>query len=238
MSITFVHGDNQVESRDKLQELKSEAREKDFEILSIDGNNNIAITDVIQSIEAGSLFSAAGKLVVIENLLSSRKNNINIWDYLKAEEFDVDLVLWEPKKIDGRKLLWIKKRKRGKVEEFAYPKLMFKFLESIGTHLKENTLSLFNELVKTQPVELVYYMIVRQLRMLLLVKSDSKDAGVKETKRLQNWQITRLKQQSANISLKELKNYYRTLMYIDYQQKTGRAALNLKQTLDIFLTTL
>lgn len=231
MSITLIHGDNQVESRNSLHELINTAKQNDIEIIRVDGNN-LTLNEIVQALEAQSLFSNE-KLVVIENLFSARKDNNEIINYLKPGNFDAKLVIWEPKKIDGRKITWIKNK-----QEFSYPQVLFKFLESIGSQMKENTLKLFNEVVKTQPVELVYYMIVRQFRLLLLVKSDATNARIKETSRLQPWQISRLKRQSASIGLEDLLKYYKTLMHIDYQQKTGRAALDLKQTLDIFLTKL
>ena len=91
--ITFIHGDNQVDSRQKLSELVKHAHDKEIVRLG-----EISLTDVKQALEATSLFSQ-DKLVVIENLLGGKKKNNDVWEYLKKGEYDCDLVLWESKKM-------------------------------------------------------------------------------------------------------------------------------------------
>lgn len=202
----------------------------------LDGRS-ISLNSVIQTVEAQSLFNEK-KLVIIENLFSTRKKNKDVWEYLKKGVFESDIVLWEPVKIDGRKISWIKTQRENRVQEYNLPDVLFKFLDSIGSPFKEKILALFEQTVNKTPVELTYFMIVRQFRLLLLVKTNSTDAKLKETRRLQTWQLKKLSRQAANFSIERLKNYYKKLMIIDYQQKTGRLTLSLRQTLDIFLANL
>ena len=69
--IIVLHGEHQVESRNRLLELKSQAAELNKEIITLDGAL-IELTDLIQSLEATSLFNEQ-KLVIAENLLSILK---------------------------------------------------------------------------------------------------------------------------------------------------------------------
>lgn len=236
MAIIFLHGDNQVETRNRLQEYKTEAQSSNKEVLVLDGER-MQLVNFIQALEANSLFNDQ-RLLVIENFISAKSPNTEAWEYLKNSEFTPNVVIWEPKKIDKRKLLWLKKKSKNRAEEYNFPDALFQFLDCLGSSFKEKMLILFGKTIKKTAIELVYYMIVRQLRLLLLVKTNSTDVNIKETSRLQSWQIKKLSQQAARFSLKDLKIYYKKLMFIDYQQKTGRSTLNLKQTLDIFLASL
>lgn len=234
--IIFLHGDNQVESRNRLHEFKIEAKSAEKEVLALDGNR-MALDNFIQALEAQSLFSDK-RLVVVENFISAKKNNTEAWEYLKDNEFTPDILIWESKKIDGRKLSWLRKNRQNKVEEHSLPNVLFQFLDSIGFPSKEKTLSLFEQTINKTPIELVYFMIVRQFRLLLLVKFNSTDVKIKETSRLQAWQLQRISRQTALFDQERLKKCYKKLLFIDYQQKTGQSTLDLKQTLDIFLTQL
>lgn len=227
--ITFIHGDNQLESRNKLGELIKDAGSK--EIVKL---REVNLTTIKQALESSSLFFEK-RLVIVENIISGRVDK-NILDYLKRGLFESDLIIWESKKVDARKLGWIKKS--GIMYEYSYPKVLFKLLEQIGIAGHEEVLGLFNRTIDRVPVELVYFMIVRQFRLLLLVAHDATSTSIKETERLQSWMVGKLKGQGNSIGADNLKKLYKQLLYIDYQQKSGQANLNLKQTLDIWLSQL
>jgi len=224
--ITFIHGDNQGQSRSRLSELIEESRNKEIVRL-----RDISLTSVKQALESSSLFTEE-RVVVLENLLASRGTK-DIWEYLKKGNYSCDLILWEGKKIDARKLGWVKKV--GKVEEFSYPKTLFSFLESVGVVGTKQILLLFNETVSQVPVELLYFMIVRQFRIMLLVANNAQDTNIKETARLQSWMLGKIKSQISAIGKKRISTLNKQLLYIDYQQKSGQSTLNLRQTLDIWL---
>lgn len=227
--ITFIHGDNQMESRNKLGELIQNAESK--EIVKL---REVNLTTIKQALESSSLF-AEERLVVVENIISGRVDK-NVLDYLKNGLFESDLLIWEGKKVDARKLGWIKKN--GIMYEYSYPKILFKLLEQIGIISGKEVVGLFNQTVDRVPVELTYFMIVRQFRLLLLVTHDATSTNIKETERLQSWMVGKLKGQGNSIGGDNLKKLYKQLLYIDYQQKSGQANLNLKQTLDIWLSQL
>ncbi|NCN58817.1 hypothetical protein COW99_03440 [Candidatus Roizmanbacteria bacterium CG22_combo_CG10-13_8_21_14_all_38_20] len=227
--IRFIHGDNQLESRNRLSELIQEAGNK--EVVKL---REVNLTTIKQALESSSLF-AEERVVVVENIISGRVDK-NVLDYLKKGLFESDLFIWEGKKMDARKLGWVKKK--GRLEEYSYPKVLFKLVEVVGAVSKGEVLELFNETTSRMPVELVYFMLVRQLRLLLLISHNGVDAAIKETASLQSWMIGKFKAQASSIGQERLKKLYKQILYIDYQQKSGQANLSLKQTLDIWLSQL
>ena len=230
---TILHGDNLLASRKALEAMKKTAEKK--EVISFDGKK-VTLTDLKQALEARSLFGQE-KLVIVENLISNKKKQTTknkkqnkVFEYLKNLEFDVDLILWEKKKVDGRTLTPFK---NAKVQLFQTPAIIFKFLESIQPDNQESMLSLFGNCVKTGPVELIFYMIVRQFRLLILVK----DLG-KEGVRMAPWQYAKLTNQANWFTLEKLLKIYKKLLQVDLEQKTGQSAFDLKKATELLLINL
>ncbi|MBL7159044.1 hypothetical protein ISS85_01055 [Candidatus Microgenomates bacterium] len=230
---TILHGDHLLASRKALEVMKKTAEKK--EVISFDGKK-VTLTDLKQALEARSLFGQE-KLAIVENLISLKYSSIKTqeqvkrtFDYLKALPSNTELILWEKKKIDGRRLISFK---NAKIQLFQTPAIIFKFLESIQPNNQESMLSLFENCAKTGPVELIFYMIVRQFRLLLLVK----DLG-KEGVRMAPWQYARLTNQANCFTLEKLLKIYKKLLKIDYQQKTGQLVFDLKKTIELLLVNL
>ena len=228
--IQILHGDNIVASRNVLQMAKKMAREK--EVLVFDGKK-VNLTDLKQALEAQSLFGQE-KLVVIENLISKnkkQKTDNRILNYLKALPADTDLILWEGKKIDGRVLSPFK---NAKAQLFKTPAIIFKFLESLRPGNQRMMLSLLENCAKTEPIELIFHMIVRQFRQLLLVK----DLGKEGISRIAPWQYAKLTNQANCFTLDKLLKIYKKLLEIDWQQKTGQTVFDLKRAIELLLIDL
>ncbi len=96
------------------------------------------------------------------------------------------------------------------------------------------SLPLFHDLAKTEPVEVIFVMIVRQLRYLLLTK----DKIASQKSGLPPWQVARFERQANYFREEDLIASYRKLLDIDYKIKSGRTPFNLQQLLDIFLVNL
>jgi len=226
----IFHGDNIVASRKALFAAKEAAKNK--EIVSLDGKKT-SLTDLKQALEARSLFGQE-KLVMVENLISLKHKNIKtqeqireIFDYLKSLSVNTDLILWEGKQIDGRVLTPFK---NAKIQLFKTPAIIFKFLESIRPANQKITLSLLEDCAKTEPIELIFYMIVRQIRLLLLVK----DLGKKGV-HLAPWQYYQLTKQADYFTMEKLKKIYRDLLKVDFKQKTGQLPFDLGKVIELLL---
>ena len=85
--------------------------------------------------------------------------------------------------------------------------------------------------------ELIFYMIVRQFRLLLSLTSEG-SKNIDEAKRLAPWQSSKLKSQSKLFGKDRLIEIYKKLYKIDYETKFGLTSLPLNSTIDIFLIDL
>ena len=224
---TILHGDNILASRKALQSIKKMSSDK--EVLVLDGKR-VSLAELKQALEAKSLFGQE-KLVVVENLISEnrkQKTENRIFEYLKRLPSFTNLVLWERKKIDGRALSQFK---NARIQLFKTPAIIFKFLESIRPGNTKAMLTLLESCLKKEPIELVFYMVVRQFRLLLLVK----DLGEEGVPQLANWQYRRLTNQAGYFTIEKLLKIYKKFLKIDFEQKTGQAAFDLKKTLELLL---
>lgn len=132
--IIILHGNNQVKSREALP---SGVRR----YLAGD----LTPEKLAQITDANDLFSKEN-IIVIENLLSDPA--FKKWDYSGKKT----IYLWEGKKLT---LTQIKRFKTAKIQEFSLPQVLWKFLNSLNLVDLEQTL-------KTEPVELVWYLLHRQ----------------------------------------------------------------------------
>ncbi|MCR4263581.1 MAG: hypothetical protein NUV98_02575 [Candidatus Roizmanbacteria bacterium] len=251
--IVILHGDHQVASRNRLLELKSQAKESEKEIITLDGAI-LELTDLIQSLESTSLFNEQ-KLVVSENLLSNLrigKKRDEIINYLVTAPWvipdtdrgskrmdsrlrgndQVTLILWEKGSV-GRQIIKLKKQKHVTVEEFKMPTVIFTFVDNLKPRNAATLLDSFHNTLDNKVVpEIVFTMIIRQFRLMLALQTN---AELSETKRIAPWQRGKLSKQSQEFSLDQLKKHYKELLVIDFQTKTGKSPLNLTQRIEQFI---
>ena len=226
--IKFLHGGNIVKSRQYLMETMNGFRQKGFEVENLNGSQ-LTVEQARNALGSDSLFGQ-GKLVVIENLYSSikSKRRENLINFIKKEDFKTDLILWERKEI-RRKM-----PEKFKVEIFKLSTALFKFLESLGPGNKRESLRLLNEVKRKESGETLFYLLVRQVRFLIIAK----DLGEKGLRELQSWQKSRFLSQAKHFRLDQLKQLYQRLQEIDYQQKTSRTSFPLTSELDLLVASL
>jgi len=224
--IQLLHGDNVQASRNELEQIKQKNQGK--EIITINGLKT-NLTEIIQALESKSLFDN-NRLIIIESLFSNRKK-IEIQNILE-KSINQDLIMWEGKELEKGGLGKLPKNTVIKI--FKYDKILFKFLEVIYPGNQKNMLLLFEELAKKEAVELIFFMIVRQFRNLLVVKDEnnSKQLGFSP------WQEARLTNQARYFTIEQLLNNYNKLLEIDIAQKTGKSSFNLKKDIELFLLNL
>lgn len=222
-----LHGENQAASRSDLESEKIKAKKKETLVLN---GKEVDLTTLKQSLEARSLFGQE-KLVIIENLLSQKQDK-KILKYLKEVQLEVDLILWEKKEIGKTILSLLCPPATPRL--FKPSQFLFKFLESVKPGNHKIMLYLLTESLKNEEPELIFYMLVRQFRNLLLIK----DLGRKGVSEMADWQKSRLEGQAKNFELSKLISIYKQLLQIDYQQKTGQNVFNLVKTLELFLVNL
>ncbi|MDF2378824.1 MAG: DNA polymerase III subunit delta [Candidatus Gracilibacteria bacterium] len=104
---------------------------------------------------------------------------------------------------------------------------IFQALDKIGSESPQYLLKAFDQLVRSgEALPLIFFMIVRQFRLLLQVKSlldsGSPPAVIQKRIKLAPFQVSMLTNQARGLSLAVLKKAYRQLAEIDLQIKTGK----------------
>ena len=223
----IYHGQNTVVSRNRLHE---KIASFSGEVIRFEGEK-LSLVDLKQSLESSSLFGAE-RLVVVENLFSRRPSRAKeeILKYLKWQ-MPKNLLIWEGKDIDGRTL---KPFGITNSLKFAIPAQIFNFLDSLDPTNKKNSLSILHQCQKTTPAEIIFFMLSRHIRYLIIAS----DLGEKGLDEFPSWRSRKYVFQAKKFGLKKLISFYHQLLMVDYQQKTGRSSLPLLAELDLLIANL
>lgn len=227
--LTLVHGDDIAASRTFFVNAKKRA----LDPITLDVDT-LTLTHVYQVLSGGGLFQEE-KYLFIESLLTKKKKSPEfqalIDTLLKAE--DTSIYLWENKEIDKKTVASLK----GATSQlFTLPKSLFLFLDSLKPG-NPSALKLFHKTREQVEVELIFFMIQRQMRYLLALSERQSDT-IDEVKRMQPWQKTKLEKQARYFKPNTLKNHYLKLYEIDLAQKTGQLPRDLASSIDIWLLEL
>ena len=226
--IYLIHGDHQSKSREFLNQKVQGFKKENREIIRL--SENLTLELIKQALESHSLFGKE-KAVIIENLFSKKSNkDKKIIDYLlKEKNIKPTLVIWETKQIDGRRF----KKTSSSWQKilFKTPRVIFKFLESLKTRSPAQVLGLLKEsLAKNEP-EFIFYMLIRQARLLLLAKDN-------HLQKMAPWQKANLARQAEKFTPEELIKLHKKLLEIDTKIKTGKTLMPLGYHLDLLIVSL
>ncbi len=221
--ITVICGEDLVTSRNYYFDLKNKYREKNYEIKEI---HPTQISEIQKGLgESLSLFSE--KIVFFTqnlNKLISRKNvSINqLIDTLQKNN-KIEVIDWE-EGIGARNL---KFPKTVTIKDFKPSQTIFKLLDSCYPTNKKNFIEQINLLSDKLDDAFIFYMLIKHIRTLLIVKSSEKPAGILD------WQFYKLKKQAAYWSLEKLLLFYENLHKIDVVNKTSKNPFSIKHSLDL-----
>lgn len=222
--IVVLHGENKVASRKALTEKIKFFQEKGGEVIRLNGKT-VGLTEIKQACEAKSLF-ASHKLAVIEGFSPL------IGNYLKDLPYETNIIFWEERKLTLPQLA--KFPPQTKVYLFKIEPIIFKFLDSLSSGDNKRMLTLLLDCNKVESAEMIFYMLCRQIRLLILAK----DLGRRGLTSMPYWMQNKFLNQSRYFSLEKLLNIHRQLVRIDYEQKTGRAIMPLSFHLDLLVANL
>lgn len=227
--IVVFHGDDQAKSREEYLTQKKKSKNP----VELRGDK-VSLTDIAQAVEGNSLFFEI-KEIFIENLLSVKKSvdTSQIISYLKENGNKFDFYVWEPVEITKASL---SKLGAPTVRLFKLPQSLFVFLDQIKPGNK-NLVNLFHDAIKNSSPEIVFYMMIRQFRLLVYFASSS-TSQIEEVRRLAPWQEGKLRKQAAVFDKEKLFKCYKKLAEIDHTIKTGKTPFDLIQSIDIFLLSL
>ena len=253
--LIIVHGDDIVASRKYFTDLK----DKHVGAHSFDGAS-VTLTDLAQIFEGGGLFEDS-KTVFIEQLLTKktrgRKTKTSepteldaILAYFDKHASLHTIILWENKEIEKGVILGFK---TAEIKIFRLPQTLFLFLDNIKRGNGKILVKLFHQTIANTETEMVFFMLVRQIRLLLALTPSlrgpkqpspneiatlptvARNDAIDEIKRMQPWQKTKLQKQAASFTPEELKQIYHKLFQIEVGQKTGSLSLPVRSAIDFLL---
>ncbi len=225
----ILHGDNTLDSRQRLRELKGAfTKNPDTQIVELKGNR-LSLTQLIQATQGNSLFGF-DRLIVIEKLFTGQpsKAKQEVIDFFKKEGLE-NLIVWEDKQIDGRKIASLK----AKVEVFKIKSSLFSFLDAFQPQFQKEKTLLFHQTLNDSPVELVFFLLAKRVAQLIVAK----DSQGKSLESMAPWQKKKILDQAEQFSLSQLLWLYRQLLLIESSQKTGRSKLGLDWQVDLLLSS-
>ena len=224
--VKILHGENLVESRKALSALVEKARNESIEVVVLNGQKT-TLAEMRNCLTSDSLLGR-NRLVVVENLLSQQKSveRKRIIEFVEQVKFDNDLVLWEEKELKS-----LPKIAGVQVEIFKVNQVIFRFLESLRPGNTEEILTLLGSVKEQEEPEMIFYMLIRQIRLLILAKDQSLSG-------LADWQKRRLAAQARYFTLEQLKNLQEKLLLIDFTQKTSGDPYPLSSRLDLLVVDL
>lgn len=187
--IYIFHGNHTSQSYNEFSELLNNYKlhEKFHQ-----NSKNLEIDSLNRFINTPSLFSET-KVVIIENLFSLLKPQLEAVSKLINSRPNLDYLFWQDKKIETVKLKLFPK---STVKIFVLPEVLFSTLDSIRPQDKNEFVKKYQNLVSILPFELILFWFKNHLRRQLTTYSKFSTTSLKET--------------------------YLNLIKLDYRSKTGK----------------
>lgn len=217
----IIHGDDIVAARNHLNELIEKGKNSAAGASSFEAHD-LDLTKLTQVLEGITLFGQQ-PMIIVEGLFSLQKSkNKDLLVEFLSKYQDRQIILFENKALSASLL---KTFTKAKVFGHKPAALIFTFLDSLKPGSAATSLKLLSQLENAnQPPELIFAMLVRQIR-LLIQALDPDDLKVAP------WQKTRLTSQARAFGEKGLVNLHDDLYHIDKQLKTGANPLDLSTQL-------
>jgi len=217
MNIYLIHGDNSIASYERLQQYLDKSRSRGWEITNIE-NNNQNIIDIFRS---NNLFNNKRIIVIRKYNLIDNK----VLDYIKDIKDELELIIYHDNIIPVtfmKKLTAVKKN-----EIFRLSKYLWKFIDSFYPGNVKDCLFNFHESLNSDPVELVFFLLVGQLKDIFLVLHTDTPLPYPP------WRLQKLKRMADRYGKEKIKETIDDLADIDIKVKTS--STNLKDELDLFI---
>jgi len=229
--ITLIHGSDTAFSRKYFL-----AEKQKFADATILNAEQINLTDLTQLFDGGGLFGEV-KYIFIEELFAKQKKNPNFKDilkYLERKAEDNDIYLWEGKDLEQTTL---KQFKNALIKPFKLPQTLFQLLDAVKPGNGKILIKLFHQTITTTEPEMIFFMLVRQFRILLALTNTNKQTSdsIDELKRLAPWQKAKLEKQTKMFDITRLLDLHKKLFQIEINQKTGNLTNSLISAIDFFL---
>lgn len=222
-SLVILHGDNTVASRSALAQCIKNARTKECEIRRLDAKT-LTPAQLGDALGSQELFTSQA-CVVIEDLFAQPKGARKDALLEIVHASSQPIVIWEKKTLTATQL---KQFSSAHIQSFKTSSAMFAWLDVLGTKDLAKVFGLFQKAVESDGVELCFAMLMRQIRLLLQIKTGS------EVK-LAPFAVSKLNNQIKFFSEEKLLQLHKRLITIDEKQKTSGSSLGLRGELELFM---
>lgn len=221
--ITILHGDNELASYNRLQDLIQVAKKNGQEVTQVQVKK-LTEAELSNQLQQDSLFGNS-RLVIIEGLHSLPPGSRRKTMIQMVATSNLDLILRDLKKITATQL---KVFKSARAELFKLNSVVFKWLATIGSKQPASArLQALQTALSQEEAEMCFAMLIRQIRLLIRAKDHQLPS-------MAPFQIEQLTRQAQLISMTKLLQYHHQLLDIDLLQKTSQALLPLSATLELF----
>jgi len=222
-TLVILHGDNTVASRTALQQHIAQARAKGSEVRRIDAKN-VTAQQLGDALGSQELFTSQF-VVVIEDLFalpkSARKDEL----LHIVSTTTQPVIVWEKKTLTATQL---KTCASAQIQVFKTSSAMFAWLDVLGNPDQSKVFAMFEKAVESDGVELCFAMLIRQIRLLLQLKT-----GVEV--KLAPFAVTKLKNQAKLFLEDQLLALHHQLLGIDEKQKTSGSYLGLRGEIEVMM---
>ena len=221
MSLTILHGEHHVNSRNALQQMIQQAMIRDLLSDRLEAKN-LQPADLEIILGSQDLFGQK-KMLIIEHLHSLPKSNRKkdlITLLSKSTEAEIEIVLWEKKNLTATQL---KQFPSAKNQLFKLSSALFAWLDLFGSP-GNRQFEKFEEAVARDGKEFCFLMLARQIRYLIAAKSGAPLPGAPFIQQ-------KLRKQASLFAEKELFEIHQKLTFLDFHNKIGKP-LNLVHELE------
>ena len=226
--LTIIHGSDTAASRKYFLDQK----QPHAEAILLDADK-VNLTDLTQIFEGGGLFGES-KFLFIELFITKKKKASDFKDlveYLEKNAEEHTIFLWENKDLE---IGTLKAFKNAAQRPFKLPQTLFLLLDSLKPGNGDTLVKLFHQTIDAAETEMVFFMLIRQFRLLLAL-SETSENEIEEIKRMAPWQRTKLQKQASLFSIDDLRTIYHRLYTLEQGQKTGGLNTSLSTAIDFLL---
>ena len=218
----IIHGDDTTASRDFLNQQITGLKKQNLEIVRLE-SDFLSPATLEQNLNSQGLFGSDKAVVVFSFFKLTNSKNKDQLKQVFIKNQTKNIILYEDKQVNANIL---KAFDKVQVRLFKTNPIIFKFLESIKPNNQRQIIIFLRQLEEAKEApELIFAMLVRQIRLLLTAKDASGEL------KMASWQKQRLVGQAGAFSLKKIMSLHTKLYEIDKSIKTGKTGLELKDLL-------
>lgn len=224
--LTVICGEDTVASRNHLQQLKAQFKQKGY---SIQNTTVSELPDILKSNEGVVDLFGQESVYIVENVSSKYKGRGKT-DFKTAvdalgqsDKFHV--VDWESGK-SAYELSALKK-KASTFQEFKPSQNIFQLLDACYPHNLKPFIRILTEVAETQEDMFIYTLLWRHVRKLIQARENKLDSKTPP------WQRGKLTAQANSWSQKTLVNFYEGLVKIDRGMKTNTSTFSIRESIEI-----